>query len=212
VAVRFLNVACFEGGVLDALKEQTDWTLFGTETNADAARVARGKGHTVWETSAEDAALTLSLGQQFDVIYLGRLFEHLPDPLLVVRRLRQVLAPGGRIVFDTPNLDSKLLDVFGPTWSQWQPPHHRTLIGRRALKRLARLAAFRIERLRTRTHPLDAVRSVQLNDLGLGATVPPDAEFPPNVASRGVLLAGWARLLWDWRGRGDYMYAVLHAE
>jgi hypothetical protein len=56
------------------------------------------------------------------------------------------------------------------------------------------------------------VRSVQLNDLGLGAVIPETAEFPPDVASRGVLLAGWARLLWDWRGRGDYLYAVLRAE
>jgi hypothetical protein len=66
--------------------------------------------------------------------------------------------------------------------------------------------------LRTRTHPLAAVKSVQLNELGLGATVPDTAEFPPAVASRGVLLTGWARLLWDWRGKGDTLYAVLRAE
>jgi hypothetical protein len=71
---------------------------------------------------------------------------------------------------------------------------------------------MRVERLRTRTHPLAVVRSVQLNDLGLGAVIPETATFPPDVASRGVLLTGWARLLWDWRGRGDYLYAVLRAE
>ncbi len=210
--VRFLNIGCFEGGVLDALKDQTDWRLFGTETNGHAAEVARSNGHTVWETSAEDAALTIPIGEVFDVIYLGGTLEHLADPLLVIRRLRQILSPGGRIVIDTPNLDSKLLDAFGPTWSLWQAPYHRTLLGRRGLRALAQLAAFRVERLRTRTHPLAAVRSVQLNDLGLGAVVPDTAEFPPEVASRGVLLAGWARLLWDWRGRGDYLYAVLRAE
>lgn len=212
VSVHFLNVACYDGAVLDALKAQTDWTLFGTETNPRAAVAARAKGHLVWDTSAEDAAFELPIGQTFDVIYLGRLTEHLPDPLLVVRRLRQLLTPGGRIVLDTPNLDSKLLDVFGPTWSHWQPPYHRTLLGRRGLRTLAKLAAFRVERLRTRTHPLPAVRSAQLHALGLGAVVPDTAKFPPDVASRGVLLTGWARLLWDWRGRGDYIYAVLRAE
>ena len=70
-------------------------------------------------------------------------------------------APGGRIVIDTPNLDSKLLDLFGPTWSQWQAPYHRTLLGRRGLRKLARRGSFRVERLRTRTHPLAAVKSVQ---------------------------------------------------
>jgi SAM-dependent methyltransferase len=210
--VRFLNVGCYEGAVLDRLKAETDWTLAGTETNPEAARAARARGHTVWKTSAQDAALSLPVDTLFDVIYLGGLFEHLPDPLLVLRRLRQVLAPGGRIVIDTPNLDSKLLDAFGPTWSHWQVPHHRTLIGRRGLRKLARRGAFRIERLRTRTHPLPVVKSIQLNDLGLAAVVPNTAEFPPDVASRGVLLTGWARLLWDWRGKGDYLYAVLRAE
>lgn len=210
--VRFLSVGCFEGGVLDELKQRTDWSLAGTEANPAAAAAARAKGHTIWETNAEDAAFTLPDDKQFDVIYLGGLLEHLENPLLVLRRLRQILAPGGRIVLETPNLDSKLLDVFGPTWSQWQAPYHRTLVGRRGLRNLAKLAAFRLERLRTRTHPLAAVKSVQLNELGLGATVPDTAEFPPGVASQGVLLTGWARLLWDWRGKGDTLYAVLRAE
>jgi ADP-heptose:LPS heptosyltransferase/glycosyltransferase involved in cell wall biosynthesis/SAM-dependent methyltransferase len=210
--VRFLNLGCFEGGVLDELNQLTDWSLAGTETNPDAAKVARSKGHTVWESNAEDAAFVLPDDQQFDVIYLGGLLEHLENPLLVLRRLRQILAPGGRIVVDTPNLDSKLLELFGPTWSQWQAPYHRTLVGRRGLRKLARRGSFRIERLQTRTHPLAAVKSVQLNELGLGATVPDTAEFPPAVASRGVLLTGWARLLWDWRGKGDTLYAVLRAE
>jgi ADP-heptose:LPS heptosyltransferase/glycosyltransferase involved in cell wall biosynthesis/SAM-dependent methyltransferase len=210
--VRFLSVGCFEGSVLDELKQRTDWSLAGTETNVDAASVARAKGHTIWETNAEDAAFVLPDDRQFDVIYLGGLLEHLENPLLVLRRLRQVLAPGGRIVLETPNLDSKLLDVFGPTWSQWQAPYHRTLVGRRGLHNLAKLAAFRVERLRTRTQTQAAVKSVQLNELGLGATVPDTAEFPPGVASQGVLLTGWARLLWDWRGKGDTLYAVLRAD
>jgi SAM-dependent methyltransferase len=210
--VRFLNVACFEGEALETLKKETSWKLSGTETNPDAARIARSKGFTVWETSAQDAPLTMPAGESFDVIYIAGLLEHLPDPLLVLRRLRQILAPGGRIVLDTPNLDSKMLDLFGPTWSQWQLPYHRTLIGRRGLRELARRASFRIDRLRTRTSPAAVVRSVQQNDLGLAATVPDTAEFAADVASRGVLLAGWARLLWDWRGHGDYLYAVLRAE
>jgi glycosyltransferase involved in cell wall biosynthesis/SAM-dependent methyltransferase len=210
--VRFLNVACFEGAAMETLKKETSWTLSGTETNPDAARIARSKGFTVWETSAQDAPLVIPAEELFDVIYVAGLLEHLPDPLLVLRRLRQILAPGGRIVIDTPNLDSKTLDVFGPTWSQWQMPYHRTLVGRRGLRELARRASFRIDRLRTRTHPAAVVKSVQQNDLGLAATVPDTAEFPADVASRGVLLAGWARTLWDWRGRGDTIYAVLRAE
>jgi hypothetical protein len=54
--------------------------------------------------------------------------------------------------------------------------------------------------------------SVQLNELGLGATVPDTARFDDAIASRGGRLAGWSRLLWDWRGRGDFLFAVLRSE
>ena len=90
-------------------------------------------------------------------------------------------------------------------------PYHRTLTGRRGLRRLATLADMRVVRVRTRTHPYPTCVSVRLNQLGLAAIVPDTARFPNDIASRGVRLTGWSRLLWDWRGRGDYLYAVLKA-
>ena len=54
----------------------------------------------------------------------------------------------------------------------------------------------------------------QLNIAQMGTLTfekPDDARFPDEMSSRGVRLTGWARLLWDWRGRGDYAYAVLRA-
>jgi hypothetical protein len=109
-------------------------------------------------------------------------------------------------------LDSRHAELFGPTWCHWQVPYHRTLTGRRGLRRLAKLADFDVLRLRTRTHPYPACVSAQLNELGLGAVVPDDALFPNEIASKGVRLAGWSRLLWDWRGKGDYLYAVLKSQ
>jgi SAM-dependent methyltransferase len=210
-SVRFLNVGCFEGALLDRLKRDTRWQTCGVETNAAAAAAARAKGHTVWEVAPQDAPLALPVGEAFDVIFLGHMAEHLPDPLLVLRRLRQLLAPGGLIVLDQPNLDSAHATLFGPTWGHWQLPYHRTLTGRRGVRRLASLADLKVVRLRTRTHPYPACVSVQLNALGLAAVVPDSARFPNDIASRGVRLTGWSRLLWDWNGRGDYLYAALKA-
>ena len=128
-----------------------------------------------------------------------------------LRRLRQLLRPGGLVVLNAPNLDSAHADLFGPTWAQWQVPYHRFLTGRRGLKRTATLADFRLVRFNTLTLPYPACVSVQLNDLGLGAVVPDTARFPNDVASRGVRLTGWSRLWWDWRGKGDFLFAVLRA-
>jgi len=193
------------------LKRDTRWQTFGVETNAAALAVARSKGHTAWEVAPQDAPLALPVGEAFDVIFLGHMAEHLPDPLVVLRRLRQLLTPGGLIVLEQPNLDSAHAKLFGPTWGHWQLPYHRTLTGRRGVRRLANLADMKVVRLRTRTHPYPTCVSVQLNQLGLAAIVPDTARFSNEVASRGVRLTGWSRMLWDWSGRGDYLYAVMKA-
>ena len=207
--VRFLDVGCFEGDLLDKLKSQTKWKLFGLEANATAASAAQARGHHIWQATAEDAALVIPQGVAFDVIFLGQTIEHLEDPLIALNRLRLMLAPGGVIVVGTPNLDSKQVELFGPTWAHWHMPYHRTIVSRKALRRMARLAGMKVERLRTRTHPYWTTMSVQLNRLGLGAVVPHSALFPNVIAMHGTRLSGWCRLLWDWRGRGDYMIAVL---
>lgn len=211
-AVRVLNVACYQGAVLDELRARTPWQLAGTETNAAAISMSRDKGYRVWETSAQDAALTLPVGETFDVILVSHLMEHLQNPLLVLRRLRQLLRPAGWLVFDSPNLDSRHIDIFGPTWGGWQTPHHRVLMGRRAVRQMAKLADFRVHTLLTRTHPYPTCRSVLLNQLGLCGVVPDGARFDDRVASQGVRLTGWSRLLWDWRGRGDFLLAVLQQQ
>jgi ADP-heptose:LPS heptosyltransferase/glycosyltransferase involved in cell wall biosynthesis/SAM-dependent methyltransferase len=207
--IRFLDVGCFEGDLLDKLKLQTKWKLFGLEANTTAASAAQAKGHHIWQATAEDAAVVIPEGVAFDVIFLGQTIEHLEDPLIALNRLRLLLAPGGVIVVGTPNLDSKQVEFFGPTWAHWHMPYHRTIVRRRALRQMAQLAGMKVERLRTRTHPYWSTMSVQLNRLGLGAAVPHTALFPNMIAMHGTRLCGWCRLLWDWRGRGDYIIAVL---
>jgi 2-polyprenyl-3-methyl-5-hydroxy-6-metoxy-1,4-benzoquinol methylase len=207
--VRLLVIGCYEGQVLDSLRMRTKWRLAGTDTNEHAIVAARQKGHVVWNASPMDAASRIPTGESFDLLFLNGIVAHLQDPLLVLRRLRQLLLPGGLVVINTPNLDSRLLRLYGPTWIHWQAPYHRTLMGRRAMTKLAESADMKLIAVRTSTHPYSATASAQLNALGLGGIVPEGATFPNEISSRGVRLTGWAKLLWDWRGKGDEMFAVM---
>jgi len=58
-SVRFLDVGCFEGDLLEKLSQKTRWQVFGLEANAKAVQVARDKGHRVWQASAEDATFVV---------------------------------------------------------------------------------------------------------------------------------------------------------
>lgn len=44
--------------------------------------------------------------QRFDAIFLTHILEHLPDPVGVVRKAKQWLAPQGRLLVAVPNADS----------------------------------------------------------------------------------------------------------
>lgn len=53
--------------------------------------------HTYFETFSTD--------ERFDLIVMGFILEHVEDPLLILRRYREFLAPGGRIFLAVPNAE-----------------------------------------------------------------------------------------------------------
>jgi len=206
--IAFLDVGCFDGKLLDSISKVTDWKTYGLEPNSKAAEQAWAKGHSVWLGFAEDATYVVPPEMSFDVIHLGQTIEHVGDPLMVVRRLRGLLKPGGRIVLSTPNLWSKQIDLFGPTWSHWHPPYHRFLFSPKSLRMMAHLADMDFVRIRSYSHPYWTCMSVKLNRMGVGAAVPHTVNFSDDVVREAMSLTFWSKRLWDWRGKGDYVVAV----
>ena len=143
--IQFLDVGCFDGRLLTEIAKRTDWQTCGLEPNSKAAEVARKAGHQIWQGFAEDALFVVPPEMSFDVIHLGQTIEHLGDPLTVIRRLRSLLKVGGRIILSTPNLNSRQIDLFGPTWSHWHPPYHRFLFSPKSLHCSARKLTWMCE-------------------------------------------------------------------
>lgn len=48
---------------------------------------------------------TFETDERFDVIVMGFILEHVDDPLLIIRRCRDLLAPGGRMFLAVPNAE-----------------------------------------------------------------------------------------------------------
>lgn len=52
------------------------------------------------------------INQKFDVITLFHVLEHISDPVLLLRQLKQYLQKKGRIIIEVPNADDALLSLY----------------------------------------------------------------------------------------------------
>jgi len=210
--VAFLDVACFEGNLLGNLRDKTKWHLYGIDINQDAVKVAQSKGFKVWQCDAEHVEGVLPEYLKFDVIHLGQAIEHFPEPLKVLNHLTALLKEGGVFVISSPNLDSAQIKLFGPTWSHWHPPFHQWIFSKRSMKLFAASMKMELKSFLTYSHPYWTLLSILLNKTGFSSAVPHD--LPPQKVARKHVnqarsMAAIAALLWNWRGKGDYFYAVL---
>ena len=207
--LRCLDAGCFEGALLDQMREATPWLASGLEPNRTAFARCREKGHQVWLAHAESALEIIPDTIRFDVIFMSQSIEHVADPVNVLRRLRFLLAPAGVIVLSTPNLDAKEIDWFGPTWAHWHPPYHRHIFSRKGLYSLARQAGYRPLALRTYSHAYWSSLSLAQNGLGLGGSVSHAVNFDADITNRAERANFWHYWIWNRIGRGDYSYLAM---
>lgn len=208
-SLRVLDAGCFEGHLLDEIAALNTWRAYGLEPNARAVAIARGKGHQVWQGHAEDAVEIIPETHQFDVIFMGQSIEHMDRPKQVLRRLRCLLAPGGVVVVSTPNLDSRQIDWFGPTWAHWHPPYHRYIFSRQGLVALARQVGLQPVCFKTFSHCYWTAMSLMQNFLGLGGSVSHAVNFDRPLCLQAQRIYFWQQLLWNRIGRGDYCFFAM---
>lgn len=76
-------------------------TLDGVEYNPAWAELARPHYRTVWTGTVEAAPLPKG---EYGTIVCGDVLEHTPDPLAVLKSLREAAAPDGAFIISVPNI------------------------------------------------------------------------------------------------------------
>ncbi len=103
-AVRILDVGCDTGLLgLELKKQNPDRFVSGVELNPETAALAEeclDEVH-VLNLEHEDAD---ALGDQFDAIILGDVLEHLINPIVTLKKLRELLSDTGAIYTSIPNI------------------------------------------------------------------------------------------------------------
>jgi 2-polyprenyl-3-methyl-5-hydroxy-6-metoxy-1,4-benzoquinol methylase len=137
---RLLEVGCGSGHFL-AQAAAAGWRVMGIDFDEAAIAAARAiPGADAQVMDIHDPALD---DERFDGIAFNNVIEHLPDPARVFARCHALLAPGGRVVMVTPNIDAQCHTAFGAHWRGLEVPRHIYLFSARALRKFAMDAGFR---------------------------------------------------------------------
>jgi SAM-dependent methyltransferase len=152
-AGRLLDVGCGLGYFLAAAAWE-GFTVCGMEASGWATEYIRKEfGFPVWPADLE--ALP-SGGDPIDVCTMWQVIEHVPDPLALLRKMRDLLKVGGVLIMETRNhrgFDAKMLKE---RWGGWSLPYHLWHFDPVSFRLLSEKAGFRV--LRLKVHKSDYVK------------------------------------------------------
>jgi SAM-dependent methyltransferase len=126
---RVLDVGCFRGDFLATLGPEFE--RFGVEPNIQAAEVARSRGTLIIGRSIDDQADAFK--GQFGAIVLMDVIEHLHDPCAALRRLKELLAPGGLLIVLSGDAQSWPARLSLPFYWYMKYPIHLVYLGSRSM-------------------------------------------------------------------------------
>jgi 2-polyprenyl-3-methyl-5-hydroxy-6-metoxy-1,4-benzoquinol methylase len=136
---RLLDFGC-GGGAFLALMHRRGWRVTGLDmSEAAVQRVRADLGLRALTGSLPHPELP---ERSFDVITMWHALEHVHNPLEVLRTARRLLAPGGRLVVEVPNIDSLPFRWFGQGWFGLDLPRHLTHFVPETLCRMLQRAGF----------------------------------------------------------------------
>lgn len=117
---RLLDVG-FGSGEFMELARQVGWRVLGVDLDQLAVANALVAGLDVSQGDIKSFGDT---SEQFDVITMSHVLEHVHNPSETVAQAYQLLKPGGLLYIDTPNIDAYGHQHFGAYWRGLEAPRH----------------------------------------------------------------------------------------
>ena len=146
----FLDIGCGEGWALAFFHNLgwkvlgLDYSTFSIERFQPALRDRLRPGDLYEQLAALQAE-----GQQFDVLWLDNVLEHVPDPAELLRRCRALVRPNGILLVEVPNdfsaLQNYLLEaghIDRPFWVAL--PDHLSYFNQPGLRNLAQATGWHV--------------------------------------------------------------------
>lgn len=100
---RILELGCHTGS-FGAYLVRTDYKVDGIDINPDAVQYARSAGVNAILGDLEDSSSFKALSNVYDVVLAMDVLEHLRTPETILHILRNIIAPGGKLIVTGPNI------------------------------------------------------------------------------------------------------------
>ena len=149
----FLDIGCGEGWALDYFQRQ-GWEVLGLDFSSFSLEKFHPSLSDQLRTGDlyEEVQTLVAAGQQFDVLWLDNVLEHVLEPADLLRQCRALIKPNGVLVVDVPNdfsaLQLHLLDsgqIDRPFWIAL--PDHLSYFNPTGLRNLAEATGWNIAKV-----------------------------------------------------------------
>jgi SAM-dependent methyltransferase len=121
---------------------------WGIETDPNVRAIADHFGLTVHIGSIHDNPFP---GEEFDLIVLNQVIEHVPDPIALLKLVRGRLRPNGRVILGFPNSGSLNRMISGRKWLNWHIPYHLHHYNKNSFALIVKQAGYDVVSMRTVT-------------------------------------------------------------
>ena len=135
---RLLDLGCGNGEFLLRARS-AGWSVVGVDFDIKAVEVARYRNLDVRLGGVDEL---LATNEQFDVITLAHVIEHVHHPVEMLQACYKLLKPGGFLWLETPNIASEGHRIFGADWRGLEPPRHLVLFTQKSMGDTLNLAGF----------------------------------------------------------------------
>ncbi len=154
------DVGCGDCRNFELFQKVEGIRLAGVEIHPDLADRGRQRGFEIYKGSADRFDET-SLENQFDLVTMNHLLEHVADPMTVLWKTLRILKPGGVLAGELPCINSLEYSVFRSYWAGFHFPRHLQAFSQSTLKKALHEAGFDHVRILYPPHPVQWATSFQ---------------------------------------------------
>lgn len=131
---QILDIGCGTGELLNYFSNR-NWKVQGIEPNSEARNFAI-KQYKLEIFSEEE--LPKLPKEQFDIITMWHVLEHVPDFNLRIDEIKKLLKPHGTIFIAVPNINSPDAKYYGKYWAALDVPRHLHHFSPKSIKQVAK--------------------------------------------------------------------------